>query len=130
MFKIGFGTIMARITVEDCILNVHNRFELVLIASKRARDIASGTQPTVARNNDKNSVISLREIAENSINIQTIREDIIKSFSKFYIASSINDCSIDDNMMDEQQIVDSSMPIDQEIDFTEEDDELEDETIV
>ena len=55
---------MARVTVEDCVDKVENRFELVLIASHRARMIASGAQITVDRDNDKNPVVSLREIAE------------------------------------------------------------------
>ncbi|MBI1954020.1 MAG: DNA-directed RNA polymerase subunit omega [Proteobacteria bacterium] len=69
---------MARVTVEDCILNVPNRFELVLLASKRARDLSSGAHVTVPRDNDKNPVIALREIAENTIQIDGIRESLIR----------------------------------------------------
>ena len=56
--------IMARTTVEDCLENVENRFQLVLIASKRAREIAMGSDPLVERENDKPTVLALREIAE------------------------------------------------------------------
>lgn len=55
---------MARITVEDCLQNVENRFQLVLVAAKRARQVALGAEPLVARENDKPTVIALREIAE------------------------------------------------------------------
>ncbi len=59
---------MARVTVEDCLENVINRYELVLLASKRARQIALGSEPLVPPNNDKPTVIALREIAENLVN--------------------------------------------------------------
>jgi DNA-directed RNA polymerase subunit omega len=59
---------MARVTVEDCLENVINRYELVLLASKRARQIALGSEPLVPPNDDKPTVIALREIAENLVN--------------------------------------------------------------
>lgn len=59
---------MARLTVEDCLDNVENRFELVLIASQRARQLAMGAEPLVPEDNDKPTVLALREIAENLIN--------------------------------------------------------------
>lgn len=59
---------MARITVEDCLENVDNRFHLVLLASRRAREIAKGDDPKVERENDKPTVIALREIADNLVN--------------------------------------------------------------
>ena len=70
---------MARVTVEDCLDNVENRFALVLLGSKRARQIANGKEPMVERENDKPTVIALREIAEGLINDDVIdrinRED-------------------------------------------------------
>ena len=63
---------MARITVEDCIDKFESRFELVLVASNRARKIHSGESPTVDKNNDKPTVIALREIAENLVNTDNI----------------------------------------------------------
>ncbi|MBI3772394.1 MAG: DNA-directed RNA polymerase subunit omega [Gammaproteobacteria bacterium] len=60
---------MARVTVEDCLEHVDNRFELVLVASKRARQIASGKEPMVPWENDKPTVVALREIAENKLNL-------------------------------------------------------------
>lgn len=67
---------MARITVEDCLNNVENRFQLVLIAAKRARQLASGAQALVPWENDKPTVVALREIAENKINASILDEVI------------------------------------------------------
>ena len=65
---------MARVTVEDCIERVKNRFELVLMASKRAKDLERGAQPSIPRDNDKPTIIALREIAEESISLEGLRE--------------------------------------------------------
>jgi len=70
---------MARVTVEDCVDKVPNRFELVLLASRRAREISSGAQITVDRDNDKNPVVSLREIAEETQSADDLRERLIES---------------------------------------------------
>ncbi len=67
---------MARVTVEDCVQRVQNRFELVLLASQRARDIRSGAALTVERDNDKNAVIALREIADETIDLETLRYEL------------------------------------------------------
>ena len=68
---------MARVTVEDCIDKVENRFDLVLLASHRARMISSGSQITVDRDNDKNPVVALREIAETTVSPGDLKEDLI-----------------------------------------------------
>ena len=73
---------MARVTVEDCILKVPNRFELVLAASQRAREIGSGAEIMVDRDNDKNPVISLREIADTDISLEGLNEALIKNHQK------------------------------------------------
>lgn len=73
---------MARITVEDCVKVVKNRFELVLLAARRARDLSNGSPLTVARDNDKNPIISLREIAEETVSCEILKETIIKNFQK------------------------------------------------
>jgi DNA-directed RNA polymerase subunit omega len=73
---------MARVTVEDCIDKVENRFELVLLASHRARMIASGSSILVARDNDKNPVVALREIADEKITPDDLKEDLIHSLQK------------------------------------------------
>lgn len=67
---------MARVTVEDCVEKVPNRFELVLLAAQRARDIRSGAELTVERDNDKNAVVALREIAEETVNLETLRHEL------------------------------------------------------
>jgi DNA-directed RNA polymerase subunit omega len=74
---------MARVTVEDCIDKVENRFDLVLLASHRARMISSGAQITVDRDNDKNPVVALREIAEETISPGDLKEDLIHSLQKY-----------------------------------------------
>ena len=74
---------MARVTVEDCIDKVENRFDLVLLASHRARMISSGSQITVERDNDKNPVVALREIAETTISPDDLKEDSIHSLQKY-----------------------------------------------
>ena len=74
---------MARVTVEDCIDKVENRFELVLLASHRARMISSGSSITVDRDNDKNPVVALREIAETSVSPEDLKEDLIHSLQKY-----------------------------------------------
>jgi len=73
---------MARVTVEDCIDKVENRFDLVLLASHRARLISAGQQITIARDNDKNPVVALREIAETTMQPDDLREDLIHSLQK------------------------------------------------
>ncbi len=73
---------MARVTVEDCIDKVENRFELVLMASHRARVIAAGAPIMVSRDNDKNPVVALREIAGSSLAPEDLKEDFIQSLQK------------------------------------------------
>ena len=70
---------MARVTVEDCVDKVPNRFELVMLAAHRAREIAAGSPITVARDNDKNPVVSLREIAEETQQADDLRERMIEA---------------------------------------------------
>jgi len=73
---------MARVTVEDCIEKVPNRFELVLLAAQRARNISRGEAIAVERDNDKNPVVALREIAEEKIELAALEQDLIKSLSR------------------------------------------------
>ena len=74
---------MARVTVEDCIDKVENRFDLVLLASHRARMVSSGATITVDRDNDKNPVVALREIAETTVSPEDLKEDLIHSLQKY-----------------------------------------------
>lgn len=73
---------MARVTVEDCILKVPNRFELVMLAAQRARDVSSGAPLTMDRDNDKNPVVALREIAEGSIDLDSLSHSLVQGLRK------------------------------------------------
>ena len=74
---------MARVTVEDCVVKIPNRFELVMLAAQRARYISAGAAMTVERDNDKNPVVSLREIAEETIDLDELEEALIKGLQRF-----------------------------------------------
>jgi DNA-directed RNA polymerase subunit omega len=93
---------MARITVEDCLEHVENRFDLVLLAARRARQIARGADPLVPAENDKPTVIALREIAENLINTATMDE--------MEAQAQIEKISTDDDLI--RQIAQASMRVD------------------
>ena len=93
---------MARVTIEDCTLKIPSRFELVVLASQRAKEIGSGAKPTVERDNDKNSVVALREIAEGTISVEALRESVIKKSQK------------------RQAILDQDAPEDDEMDMSKE----------
>ena len=94
---------MARITVEDCIDKFPSRFELVLIASQRARKLYSGEKPTIARDNDKNSVIALREIAESKIPIEDMKESLIEEYQTITINDEENENLINQSADDSHE---------------------------
>jgi DNA-directed RNA polymerase subunit omega len=73
---------MARVTVEDCILHIPNQFDLVVRAAQRAKQIASGTPLTIDRDNDKDAVVALREIAGQTIDLDQLRTDVMLSFRR------------------------------------------------
>lgn len=73
---------MARVTVEDCIDKIQNRFELVMIAAQRARKIGSGAPLTIERDNDKNPVVSLREIAQETVDLDGLKEELIRNHQR------------------------------------------------
>lgn len=73
---------MARVTIEDCIKEVPNRFELVIVAAQRTRQIFSGSPVTISRGNDKYPVVALREIAEKTVNVDALRDDLVKSYRR------------------------------------------------
>lgn len=73
---------MARVTVEDCVLKVPNRFELVMMAAQRARDIAAGSPLSVDRDNDKNPVVALREIADETVVLDSLKNALIKGHQR------------------------------------------------
>lgn len=73
---------MARVTVEDCVQRVPNRFELVLLAAQRARNLSRGEELTVDRDSDKNPVVALREIADETVPLAKLEQDLVKSLSR------------------------------------------------
>ena len=82
---------MARVTVEDCIEVVPNRFELVALAAQRTRQIVSGGQLTLERDNDKDTVISLREIAEKTVTVDALKEEVILNHQKYGKVDTMDD---------------------------------------
>ena len=73
---------MARVTVEDCVLKVPNRFDLVMVAAQRAREISAGAQLTLERDNDKNPVVALREIADATVNTDELSNSVVTGLQK------------------------------------------------
>src|ERR1700756_2175479 len=73
---------MARVTVEDCVLKVPNRFDLVMLAAQRARDVSAGAQLTLDRDNDKNPVVALREIADETIDLDSLRNNLVQGLQR------------------------------------------------
>jgi DNA-directed RNA polymerase subunit omega len=94
---------MARVTVEDCILKLPNRFELVMVASQRARRIGSGAALTVDRDNDKNPVVSLREIADETVNLEDLKEDLIKSHQRIFAMQDDDKEDVIEEMSNEEE---------------------------
>ena len=74
---------MARVTVEDCVEKIPNRFELVMTAAQRARDISAGSELTLERDNDKNPVVALREIADETVDFGELEETLIKGLQRY-----------------------------------------------
>lgn len=86
---------MARVTVEDCIEKVPNRFELVMTAAQRVRDIVAGAPITVDRDRDKNPVVALREIADTDLNIEDLREGLIKRNQRMFVTADESEEQVD-----------------------------------
>ena len=96
---------MARVTVEDCVVKVPNRFELVLMAANRARQISAGDQPTVMEDNDKNPVIALREIADETITAEDMRDTVIRGLQRHVEVDEPEDDDLSSQMMGQQLAV-------------------------
>ncbi|MDF2966099.1 MAG: rpoZ [Rickettsiaceae bacterium] len=92
---------MARVTVEDCVDKVQNRFELVVVAAQRAKDINSGTPITVERDNDKYSVIALREIAAGHIKPEVLRQEVIAGYRTRNVVDKIQDEPVDNEAQED-----------------------------
>jgi len=86
---------MARVTVEDCVTKVPNRFELVMLAAQRARNIAAGAELTVDRDDDKNPVIALREIAEETVDFAELEDSLVQGLQKFVVTDEPEDDELD-----------------------------------
>ena len=82
---------MARVTVEDCVIKIPNRFELVMMAAQRARDVATGAPLSIDRDNDKNPVVALREIADETIGLDELRNALIRGHQKVVEADEPED---------------------------------------
>ncbi len=82
---------MARVTVEDCVLKVTNRFKLVMLASHRVRAISAGEEVSLEKGNDKNSVVALREIAEDTLSVQSLEDSLIRSLQTNFEYKDIED---------------------------------------
>ena len=100
---------MARVTVEDCIKVIDNRFELILIASERAKTLAKGVEPLLERDRDKNPVVALREIAENCLDLEATKSDLVKGLQK------VHEEVLVDTDTDEKVIDDTEQPVDESL---------------
>ena len=104
---------MARITVEDCIDKFPSRFELVLVASNRARRLFSGESPTVEKDNDKHTVIALREIASQTITSEQLKNDLIEEYQTTTFAEEEEDLNETDQDKNEEQNISEHLIEDQ-----------------
>lgn len=96
---------MARVTVEDCVEKIPNRFELVALAAQRARHISAGAPLTIDRDNDKNPVVALREIADETIQLDEIEEALVSSLQKHIpMDEAVDEADLVENMPMEQAI--------------------------
>jgi DNA-directed RNA polymerase subunit omega len=120
---------MARVTVEDCVLKVPNRFELVLLAAQRAREVTGGAQITLERDNDKNPVVALREIADETISLDTLQNSLIKGMQKHVeIDEPEEDTEIEIGA--QQWPTELAQPVDMEEDDAALDEELSEDMLV
>jgi DNA-directed RNA polymerase subunit omega len=99
---------MARVTVEDCIVKIPNRFELVMSAAQRTRDISAGAELTVDRDNDKNPVVSLREIADETVSLDGLKESLIRGSQRMAPArdEDEDETTAEDNAAEAQENAD------------------------
>ena len=103
---------MARVTVEDCIEKIPNRFDLVLAAAQRARNISTGNPLTIDRDNDKNPVVALREIADETIDPDKLRDDIVNGLQKLTnneLVEDEEDENLDDNRLEDNYTINDEL---------------------
>lgn len=135
---------MARVTVEDCIDKIPNRYELLMVATQRAKDISSGSPITLPRDNDKNPVIALREIADETVSIEELQKSLVMGLQKYVeveepeeeeleimaaekelvdLDEQFSSLLLDAELADNMQLVDDDDSLDLEADSTVDDDE-------
>ncbi len=121
---------MARVTVEDCVQVIQNRYELVLLAAQRARNISAGSMLTVDRDNDKNAVVALREIADQTINLDELKRHISRGVNRYSDTTSEDDTllAISEEGTQEAPVSPFGLGEMTEVDFEEEKPEPEVET--
>ena len=104
---------MARVTVEDCIIKVDNRFDLIVLAAHRGREITAGSEVTVSRDNDKNPVVSLREIADETIKIDDLKESMISSLQTQLVDDETSDIENeeDEEVTEEEKVEEPVNPL-------------------
>ena len=101
---------MARVTVEDCIVKVPNRFELVVLAAQRARQISAGAPLTIERDNEKNPVLALREIANSNISPESLESSIIKGYQQ-YVELDETEQEMANMLSEEQELIEREIEI-------------------
>lgn len=106
---------MARVTVEDCILQVPNRFDLVLFAAQRARNLSRGEELTLDRDNDKNPVVALREIADRTVDLPALEQDIVKGLLRAPEPEPVDEevgdiIAIDENIFGVMDVNEEALP--------------------
>lgn len=116
---------MARVTVEDCIEVIPNRFKLVISAATRSRALSGGAGATVPLDNDKNPVIALREIAAQTINVESLSEDILRKLQHVGFVEETD--ILDDDDFEHDEMLTESLSLDQDID--EDDDDIDDDSV-
>jgi len=126
---------MARVTVEDCIVRVPNRFELVMLAAQRARAVSAGAPLTVDRDNDKNPVVALREIADATVDLDGLETALIQGLQKHVEVDEPEEAEVRDLIESETQLagVDFGAPAgadDEDAEIVEDDDEDEEDIAV
>ena len=104
---------MARVTVEDCIIKVDNRFDLIVLAAHRGREITAGSEVTVSRDNDKNPVVSLREIADETIKIDDLKESMVASLQTQLVDDETSDIENeeDEEVTEEEKVEEPVNPL-------------------
>ena len=134
---------MARVTVEDCIDKIPNRYELLMVAAQRAKDISAGSPITLPRDNDKNPVIALREIADNTVNIEDLQRSLVMGLQKYVeveepeeeeleimaaekelvdLDEQFSGLLLDSDVSDSMQVVDEDSEVDDDLDLAADDD--------